>query len=172
MHIKFNGSISNSRQLHQGLPQVSVLSPLLCIFYINNLATLLPFTNNNFMFADNVFILATHPMAVPIEHEDIGECPKQDPWQNLRSTCTSPFGSKNLETNTLTYQTITNRNCMKVQEKSLRLPSDHPRNIAFTTNFPQRGRRLSCRSKAKELKLQLGNTRHRNHKLKTHHLNP
>ena len=52
------------------------------------------------------------------------------------------------------------------------LPSDHPRNIASTTNFPQRVRRLSCRSKAMEIKLQLGNTRHRNHKLKTHHLNP
>ena len=58
--VKFNGSLSSSRQLHQGLPQGSVLSPLLFIFYINNLAKILPATTTNCLFADDVSILATH----------------------------------------------------------------------------------------------------------------
>ena len=58
--VKFNGTISSSRQLHQGVPQGSVLSPLLLIFYINNLAKLLPADNINCMFADDVSILSTH----------------------------------------------------------------------------------------------------------------
>ena len=284
--VKFNGSISNSRQLHQGLPQGSVLSPLLFIFYINNLAALLPSTNTNCMFADDVSILATHRsmhkaleevqsavnivvewcaawklnlnasksevsffsnygpdakwkptltidnapakfnpnpvllgvtldrqltftphttnvaervasknnILASLSHTDWGwkrdtlksvyltsirsimdyAAPSWQPWLCPSNTKTlesaqnkalgrisgqhvgSPFGSKNLETNTPTYQTIINRNCIKAQEKGLRLPSDHPRNIAFTTNVPQRVRRLSCRSKAKELTQQLG----------------
>ena len=58
--VKFNGTTSSSRQLHQGVPQGSVLSPLLFIFYINNLAKLLPADNINCMFADDVSILSTH----------------------------------------------------------------------------------------------------------------
>ena len=58
--VKFNGSISASCQLHQDLPQGSVLSPLLFIFYINNLATMLPTNNINCLFADDVSILASH----------------------------------------------------------------------------------------------------------------
>ena len=58
--VKFNGSLSSSRQLHQGLPQGSVLSPMLFIFYINNLAKILPATTTNCLFADDVSILATH----------------------------------------------------------------------------------------------------------------
>ena len=58
--VKFNGTTSSSRQLHLGVPQGSVLSPLLFIFYINNLAKLLPADNINCMFADDVSILSTH----------------------------------------------------------------------------------------------------------------
>lgn len=54
--VKFNGSISNSRQLHQGFPQGPVLSPLLFKFYINNLAALLPSSNTNCIFLDDVSI--------------------------------------------------------------------------------------------------------------------
>ena len=67
----------------------------------------------------------------------------------------SPFGSKNLESGIPTYETIINRNCLKAQEKGLRLPSDHPRNIAFTTNIPPRNTRHSCASRAMELTEQL-----------------
>ena len=45
--------------MSQGLPQGSVLSPLLFLFYINNLAEILPDTNVNVLFADDVGILAT-----------------------------------------------------------------------------------------------------------------
>ena len=59
--VKFNGTLSNGKQMKQGLPQGAVLSPLLFLFYINNLADDLPNTNINSMFADDVAILATKP---------------------------------------------------------------------------------------------------------------
>jgi ribonuclease HI len=56
--VKFNGSMSKNTQFHQGVPQGSVLSPLLFILYINSLALQLPDININALFADDVTILA------------------------------------------------------------------------------------------------------------------
>ena len=47
--------------MKQGLPQGSVLSPLLFILFINNLAELLPPDALAAMFADDVTLLASHP---------------------------------------------------------------------------------------------------------------
>ena len=58
--VRLNGTLSNCRSMRQGLPQGSVLSPLLFLFYINTLAEILPTRNTNCMFADDVGILATH----------------------------------------------------------------------------------------------------------------
>ena len=44
--------------MRQGLPQGSVLSPILFLFYINNLAKILPTENINSLFADDLTILA------------------------------------------------------------------------------------------------------------------
>jgi ribonuclease HI len=56
--VRFNGSMSSSRTMRQGLPQGSVLSPILFLFYINSLAEILPEMNINSLFADDVSILA------------------------------------------------------------------------------------------------------------------
>ena len=45
--------------MRQGLPQGSVLSPILSLFYINNLAKILPPEITNSLFADDVTLLAT-----------------------------------------------------------------------------------------------------------------
>jgi len=58
--VRFGDAMSKSRTMHQGLPQGSVLSPLLFIIYINNLAKVLPLSVIATMFADDVGILATH----------------------------------------------------------------------------------------------------------------
>ena len=56
--VRFNNVLSRSRKMTQGLPQGSVLSPVLFLFYINNLAEILPTDNINSLFADDVSILA------------------------------------------------------------------------------------------------------------------
>jgi ribonuclease HI len=57
--VRFGDGMSKSRIMRQGLPQGSVLSPLLFITYINNLANLLPESETIAMFADDVSILST-----------------------------------------------------------------------------------------------------------------
>ena len=58
--VRFGDATSKCRIMRQGLPQGSVLSPLLFILYINNLAKILPDSETIVMFADDVEILCTH----------------------------------------------------------------------------------------------------------------
>ena len=57
--VRFNGALSKSRKMSQGLPQGSVLAPILFLFYINNLASLLPADLTISMYADDVSILSS-----------------------------------------------------------------------------------------------------------------
>ena len=57
--VRFNGSLGRSVKLRQGLPQGAVLSPILFLFYINNLADILPQDTLNSLFADDVATAAT-----------------------------------------------------------------------------------------------------------------
>ena len=57
--VRFNNVLGDFRPLRQGLPQGSVLAPLLFLFYINTLTDSLPSTNINSLFADDISILAT-----------------------------------------------------------------------------------------------------------------
>ena len=59
--VRFNGTLSSSQLYIQGLPQGSVLSPILFLFYINNLAEILPPETVNALYADDVTILASDP---------------------------------------------------------------------------------------------------------------
>ena len=57
--VKFNGELSKSKKMKQGLPQGSVLAPILFLFYINELATILPNDITVAMYADDVSLLST-----------------------------------------------------------------------------------------------------------------
>ena len=57
--VKLNNVFSNSYLFKQGLPQGSVVAPLLFLFYINDLAERLPEDVLNNLFADEVAILGT-----------------------------------------------------------------------------------------------------------------
>ena len=61
--VRYAGATSRSEIFKQGLPQGSVLSPLLFIIYINNLAAILPKSAIISMFADDVGILVTDRVA-------------------------------------------------------------------------------------------------------------
>ncbi len=52
--------ISKNRWMRQGLPQGAVLSPILFLFYINNLANSLPEDTLASLFADDVSILSSN----------------------------------------------------------------------------------------------------------------
>jgi ribonuclease HI len=56
---RFNGVYSKSRQMKQGLPQGSVLAPIMFLFYIDELAKLLPEDLTVSMYADDVSILSS-----------------------------------------------------------------------------------------------------------------
>jgi hypothetical protein len=57
--VRINGRLGKAAHMRQGLPQGSVLSPILFLFYINNLAKILPPEITNCLFADDVTLLAT-----------------------------------------------------------------------------------------------------------------
>ena len=57
--VRINGRLGKAAHMRQGLPQGSVLSPILFLFYINNLAKILPPEITNSLFADDVTLLAT-----------------------------------------------------------------------------------------------------------------
>ena len=57
--VRFQDATSKVRVMRHGLPQGAVLSPLLFLFFIDNLAKELPSETLNALFADDVTILAT-----------------------------------------------------------------------------------------------------------------
>ena len=57
--VRFNGTLSKSRKMNQGLPQGSVLAPILFLFYIDELAKIMPSDVTVSLYADDVSILAS-----------------------------------------------------------------------------------------------------------------
>ena len=55
--VQLHNVCSSSRRFNQGLPQDSVMAPLLFLFYVNNLAKTLPNDVVTALFADGVSIL-------------------------------------------------------------------------------------------------------------------
>ena len=55
--VRLNNAEGKTAKIRQGLPQGSVLAPLLFLFYINTLAPRLPESNTNSFFADDISIL-------------------------------------------------------------------------------------------------------------------
>ncbi len=58
--MRYNGEISNKRRFDNGLPQGSVLAPLLWLCYVNDLPACIPgdtqLGNSKYLFADDLAI--------------------------------------------------------------------------------------------------------------------
>ena len=106
--VKFSGVLSKSRIFKQGLPQGSVLSPVLFLFYINQLAKILPHGTINSLFADDVSALAIENTKEQAEATaqrtvDVVSDWSQD-WKvqiNARKSEASFFSTWNMEANWL-----------------------------------------------------------------------
>ena len=59
--VLYNGCLSNVVEMRQGLPQGAVLSPLLFLFFIDNLHTLIPEGVEIAMFADDASVWSEDP---------------------------------------------------------------------------------------------------------------
>ena len=57
--VRLNNAEGKTMKMRQGLPQGSVLAPILFLFYINTLADRLPESNTNSFFADDISILTS-----------------------------------------------------------------------------------------------------------------
>jgi len=58
--VSYNDTLGRTRRIRQGLPQGSVLSPLLFLFYINSVSDNIPKSVNCAMYADDVSLWASH----------------------------------------------------------------------------------------------------------------
>ena len=59
--VRLNGALSRNRVFREGLPQGSVLSPLLFLFVIDTLRARLPPTTNVSLYADDVAVWSAPP---------------------------------------------------------------------------------------------------------------
>ena len=64
--VKFNNKLTKWNTINRGIPQGSVLGPLLFLFYINDLPSVIPCTlsNNNssiILFADDTSVIISDP---------------------------------------------------------------------------------------------------------------
>ena len=66
--VRYQDATSKVRVMRQGLPQGAVLSPLLFLFFIDNLAKELPTETLNALFADDVTVLATERTKEEAQH--------------------------------------------------------------------------------------------------------
>jgi ribonuclease HI len=74
--VRLNGVLSKTRVFREGLPQGSVLSPMLFLFVINTLRTRLPITTEASFYADDVALWSAHPqkeVALSRLSESVGE---------------------------------------------------------------------------------------------------
>jgi len=58
--VRFCDAMSGTRKMRQGLPQGAVLSPTLFLFYINEVASILPTSTVSSLFADDISALGTN----------------------------------------------------------------------------------------------------------------
>lgn len=85
--VRFNGVESGTRLFREGLPQGSVLSPLLFLFVINGLRDRLPRDLVVSMFADDVALCAQHPnkeVAAGLVSEGVTEVKR---WSQEKKLC-------------------------------------------------------------------------------------
>ncbi len=75
--VQINGDRGRQLPLRQGLPQVSVLSSLLFLLYIDDLRRVIPENVEVAMFADDISLFSSHP------NKEIAEAAMQEAIKNM-----------------------------------------------------------------------------------------
>lgn len=85
--VKFNGFLSDSINVDLGVPQGSVLGPLLFLLYVNNIIEVMNDDCEIRLFADDALIYATEYSSTEINDKLNRQMEKVDEWIKMNKLC-------------------------------------------------------------------------------------
>ena len=89
--VRIDGTIGSKRKIKQGVPQGSVLSPLLFLFYINGIRETVPEGVKISMYTDDIAIWAQDPIKTEAERKVQLAVAKISAWSKAHKLILNPL---------------------------------------------------------------------------------